>query len=899
MASAKKYSFLAAAGRMLVDMTWIGLAYLSAVAMTVPEGASLTVYALGRGLWLLVFVLLWCGVAVDQGLFTSRRSEALISVLFSSAKAFLTTLLIVTFLLAVLAPGEIGRAFLLAFGVSGLVMSLLSMLVARPSIWKLRRRGYGFRRILIIGSNARTAHLVEVLLANEHYGYHIAGFLEDDPERRSLLERFGVHWLGGIQALEKILVEHVVDGVYITLPVRSFYETVRSIAHLCEGVGVPVRLLADLFPLRMAASDVIRLGDIPMLSLTSEAGILTRFALKRGMDLIASLALLAVLSPILVVIAILVKLSSKGPVFVLQDRLGQGLQPFKMLSFRVLHSGGAAGAARSFTPLGRFLHRYGLDELPQAVNVVMGHMSLAGTRPLVLAQPDHGTAPTGTPQRPRPEKLGRFPISGGSTDATVEAGNGEASHFSKTRSILPLAVLALLDAFCIVLAYCIAIWRTSPLASVVPYSLVNYLPYLLIFILVWSGSAIDRRLWTTRFSEGLESYLVAVSKAVGDALVICVFIMVLFTPEGLPRDFLVTFCFATLLVLLAFRFSIQALFAQVHRAGYDLRRVVIVGANPRTSHLISTLESHRGLGYMVGGVFDDVPERAKFLKPLNTPYAGTTATLSEALDSGNVDEVYVSLPFRSQYEAIQAIAQKCESAAVPVHLVADFFPVQIAKSRLMMLEDIPLLSLSPICEAHLQLALKRFIDFVGSSVLIVALSPLLLALAVLIKLDSRGPVFFRQERVGQNQRRFRMIKFRSMIANAEELKKAVEALNEADGPVFKIKRDPRITRIGAYLRRFSLDELPQLFNVWVAEMSLVGPRPPIPAEVEKYTWSQRRRLSVKPGMTGLWQVSGRSDVSFKEWVEMDLSYIDTWSLWQDLAILLRTFKVVVTGRGAA
>jgi exopolysaccharide biosynthesis polyprenyl glycosylphosphotransferase len=878
MASAKRYGFLAAAGRMLVDMTWIGLAYLSAVAMTVPEGASLTVYALSRGVWLLVFVLLWCGVAVDQGLLTSRRSEALISVLFSSAKAFLTTLLIVTFLLAVLAPGEIGRAFLLAFGVSGLVMSLLSMLVARPSIWKLRRRGYGFRRILIIGSNARTAHLVEVLLANEHYGYHIAGFLEDDPERRSLLERFGVHWLGGIQAIEKILVEHVVDGVYITLPVRSFYETVRSIAHLCEGVGVPVRLLADLFPLRMTASDVIRLGDIPMLSLTSEAGILTRFALKRGMDLIASLSLLAVLSPILVVIAILVKISSKGPVFVLQDRLGQGLQPFKMLSFRVLDSAGAAGAARSFTPLGRFLHRYGLDELPQAVNVVMGHMSLAGTRPLALAQPDHGTAPTRTPQRPRPWVLNSKP---------------------EARSILLLAVLALLDAFCIVLAYCIAIWRTSPLASVVPYSLVNYLPYLLIFILVWSGSAIDRRLWTTRFSEGLESYLVAVSKAVGDALVICVFIMVLFTPEGLPRDFLVTFCFATLLVLLAFRFSIQALFAQVHRAGYDLRRVVIVGANPRTSHLISTLESHRELGYRVEGVFDDVPERAEFLKPLNTPYAGSTANLSDALDSGNVDEVYVSLPFRSQYEAIQAIAQKCESAGVPVHLVADLFPVQIAKSRLMMLEDIPLLSLSPICEAHLQLALKRFIDFVGSSVLIVALSPLLLALAVLIKLDSRGPVFFRQERVGQNQRRFRMIKFRSMIANAEELKKAVEALNEADGPVFKIKRDPRITRIGAYLRRFSLDELPQLFNVWVAEMSLVGPRPPIPAEVEKYTWSQRRRLSVKPGMTGLWQVSGRSDVSFKEWVEMDLSYIDTWSLWQDLAILLRTFKVVVTGRGAA
>jgi len=210
------------------------------------------------------------------------------------------------------------------------------------------------------------------------------------------------------------------------------------------------------------------------------------------------------------------------------------------------------------------------------------------------------------------------------------------------------------------------------------------------------------------------------------------------------------------------------------------------------------------------------------------------------------------------------------------------------------------LSLSTIPEAQAQLAFKRLFDFVVSSLLILMLLPVLfIPLAILIKLESKGPVFFLQERVGQNQRRFKMIKFRSMVANAEELRAALEAMNEADGPVFKIRKDPRITRIGGFIRKYSVDEFPQLFNVWMGQMSLVGPRPPIPAEVEEYTWSQRRRLSVRPGMTGLWQVSGRSDVGFEEWVELDLTYIDNWSVMQDVMILLKTFGAVVRGRGAA
>jgi exopolysaccharide biosynthesis polyprenyl glycosylphosphotransferase len=882
MSPARKSDLLTAVGRIFVDAAWICLAFLCALALTAPIESDLRAYAIEHLIYLIVFALLWCGVAVDQGVFVSRRSDTLVAVLFSTTKAFVTTFLITSFLMAVLAPDHVEREFLFAFGMCALVFSLFFTLVVRPSVWSLRRRGHGFRNILIIGANSRTTHLVEVLLANEHYGYHITGFLEDDPSRREVLERFGVHWLGGIQDIEKILVEHVVDGVYITLPVRSFYETVQNIAYLCEGVGVPVRLLADLFPLRMASSVVSRLDNLPILSLTSEVGVQTRFALKRAMDLAVSIALLVVLSPLLLGIAILLRLTSTGPVFVCKTRLGQGLRPFRMFSFRVTVSENGDSPTEPMTSLGQFLHRYGLDELPQTLNVVLGHMSLTGPRPLVPLKTECADE-----------------LLQDDEDAVADNASTDRLEDESKRGLLYLILPAFMDALCIGAAYFASVVITAPSPNVVPYSLTNNIPYYVVFALVWFAAALDRGLWTNRPAENVTDYLVALTKAVGDALVLCVFIMVLLTPEGLSQDFLVAFCFATLLSLLTFRFVLRMAFAQIHRAGYGIRRVVMVGANQRTAHVVSALLSRQGRGYVIEGVVDDVADRASTAREFGVAYLGGVGALKGLLASGKVDEVYVSLPVRSQYERIQQVANRCEEAGVPVHLVADLFPVRIATSRIMLLEDIPLISMSPICEAHFRLAIKRAFDFLGSTALIIAFSPIFLLLAILIKLESPGAVFFLQERVGQNQRRFRMIKFRSMKANAEELKKELEAMNEADGPVFKMRKDPRVTKIGRFIRKYSVDELPQLFNVWVGQMSLVGPRPPIPVEVEKYTWPQRRRLSVKPGMTGLWQVSGRSDVSFTEWVEMDLSYIDTWSLWQDFTILLRTFRAVLTGRGAA
>jgi exopolysaccharide biosynthesis polyprenyl glycosylphosphotransferase len=197
------------------------------------------------------------------------------------------------------------------------------------------------------------------------------------------------------------------------------------------------------------------------------------------------------------------------------------------------------------------------------------------------------------------------------------------------------------------------------------------------------------------------------------------------------------------------------------------------------------------------------------------------------------------------------------------------------------------------------LLLKRVIDFTMALVLLVVLSPLFLILAVLVKLTSPGPIFFRQTRCGLGGRKFTLFKFRSMMADADQRREELDALNEVDGPVFKIRNDPRCTPVGRFMRKFSLDELPQLVNIIKGNMSLVGPRPPLPEEVEKYERWQRRRLRMQPGLTCLWALEGRSQLSFRRWMELDLEYIDHWSMALDWKILLRTIPIVLLGRGAS
>ncbi|HXK58400.1 MAG TPA: sugar transferase [Acidobacteriota bacterium] len=264
-----------------------------------------------------------------------------------------------------------------------------------------------------------------------------------------------------------------------------------------------------------------------------------------------------------------------------------------------------------------------------------------------------------------------------------------------------------------------------------------------------------------------------------------------------------------------------------------------------------------------------------------------------------VDEVLVALPLRRRRDLIEKIVEACEEQGIMVRVRTDLFDLRVARPQVDTIDGVPVVTIRSGPEDGWQLVAKRIMDVIVSLSFLILLSPFLLLVALAIKIDSRGPVFFRQERVGLNRRRFYVLKFRTMVEQADKTQESLEELNEADGPVFKIRKDPRVTRLGRFLRQFSIDEFPQLINVLRGEMSLVGPRP-LPLRDVKLIDTQwhKRRFSVKPGLTCLWQVNGRSDLSFERWVRMDLEYIDTWSLILDIKILLKTIPAVLRGSGA-
>jgi len=273
--------------------------------------------------------------------------------------------------------------------------------------------------------------------------------------------------------------------------------------------------------------------------------------------------------------------------------------------------------------------------------------------------------------------------------------------------------------------------------------------------------------------------------------------------------------------------------------------------------------------------------------------------LVELLHEHSINGVIVSAK-RSFFDQVEAAINACELEGIEVWLVADFFKTQISRTTFDDFYGQPVLVFRAVPEASWESVLKQVMDFAGAVVLLAFFSPVLLLAALAVKVTSPGPIFFRQQRSGLNGRPFVLYKFRTMITNAEQLKHELAAMNEMSGPVFKVSNDPRVTQIGRFLRKFSIDEFPQLMNVLRGEMSLVGPRPLPVDEVKRFNdLAHRRRLSVKPGLTCLWQVSGRNNVKdFKDWVRLDLEYIDNWSLWLDCKILCRTVPVVLVGAGA-
>lgn len=326
------------------------------------------------------------------------------------------------------------------------------------------------------------------------------------------------------------------------------------------------------------------------------------------------------------------------------------------------------------------------------------------------------------------------------------------------------------------------------------------------------------------------------------------------------------------------------------------RRVLIIGSGLRALKLSRQIAADPEHTELIGFV-DDTAERAS--DEITRRMLGTLGELETILMHQVVDEVVIALPIKSCYTQIERAIDICSRVGVESKYLADAFRASLGRPRFELgHQAVPFLTMKVFYDDY-RVSVKRGLDLAGALIGIVLLSPLLLAIAAAIKLTGPGPVLFVQERYGLNKRRFRMYKFRTMVPDAERRIAELEGRNEARGPIFKMKRDPRVTPIGRFLRKSSLDELPQLLNVLKGEMSLVGPRPMAVRDVQLFdqAWFMRR-FSAPPGMTGLWQVSGRSELGFDDWVALDLKYIDEWSLGLDLQILARTVPVVLRGVGA-
>ena len=333
--------------------------------------------------------------------------------------------------------------------------------------------------------------------------------------------------------------------------------------------------------------------------------------------------------------------------------------------------------------------------------------------------------------------------------------------------------------------------------------------------------------------------------------------------------------------------------------GLNIKTLLIVGGGPRAKWFANEVRQRSDLGYRIVGYVDDETNfNGHGIK--GVPRLGDVGDLPSLTAHDVIDEVFVALPIKSQYSNIETAITLLEEQGIIVHLFSDPFQHELARSRPSEFAGTPLLSFHCAPPITWRTELKRLIDIVVAVIMLVLLLPLWLLVALAIKLDSEGPVFFVQERVGFNKRRFRIFKFRTMHQDAEARMKEIEHLNEKTGPIFKIKNDPRTTRLGKWLRKTSIDELPQLANVLLGDMSIVGPRPLSVRDASRMeeAW-QKRRFSVKPGLTCLWQVSGRSNLSFEQWMQLDLEYIDRWSLVLDGLILLRTIPAILMARGAS
>ncbi len=389
--------------------------------------------------------------------------------------------------------------------------------------------------------------------------------------------------------------------------------------------------------------------------------------------------------------------------------------------------------------------------------------------------------------------------------------------------------------------------------------------------------------------------VVAIARATLVGLTIVLFAYLIYRPV-LPSRLLFALVWVLSVIVLSSARVVEGwVRSWQRRRGIGVERVLVVGAGQTGRAIMQSILARPELGYQLVGFVDDDPAKNEDIGRAKA--YGTTENVPQVVDGERIDQVIITLPWMSHGKVLDIMAH-CRRTRVSFRIVPDLYQLSLSQVDTDDIDGIPLIGLKEVSISNVQWLMKRVIDVIVSATALLLLSPLLFIVAVLIKLDSRGSVLFRQTRVGRGAKEFSVYKFRTMRTGAEAEQAQLADRNEVKGITFKIRDDPRRTRVGGFLRRWSIDELPQFINVLRGDMSVVGPRPPLPSEVARYEDWHMQRLQVSPGITGLWQVMGRSDLPFAEMVMMDIYYIENWSLSMDLKIMLQTVPSILSGRGA-
>ena len=429
-----------------------------------------------------------------------------------------------------------------------------------------------------------------------------------------------------------------------------------------------------------------------------------------------------------------------------------------------------------------------------------------------------------------------------------------------------------------------------------PVSLSRYFPSMVISVLLWIAGLYFNGMYGEIRTKTLSRISAIVMRASFYFLVGFAALIFIFDIRFVGRLIIILFMIFAFLAIVAEKIIIFSGLQYFRRKGFNQRRIIIVGTGKRASGIIQRIKSHPEWGFRILGAIDDEPGRG-VSEVAGIEVIGTLDNISDILKKDAVDEVIVVVP-RSRLNHIEKAVLSCETVGVQVVVAMDLFNLKIARSHYTDLDGVPFVSIYTTVANLRHLFAKRLMDIILSFIGIILSLPIMAVAALAIKMTSKGPVIFKQQRIGLNSRKFVLLKFRTMYVGADALRAEMEAKNELDGPAFKMKRDPRVTPVGHFLRKFSIDELPQLYNILAGHMSLIGPRALAAYEAEKLELWQRRRFSMRPGLSGLWQVKGRNKINFNLWMKLDLEYLDHWSLWLDIKILAKTIPAVLFGRGA-